>query len=63
MALLKKMEESTQWVNQMAVVVKKNGSLRIFLDPRNFEAIKRAHYPFPPIDEIAVNLSEAHFLC
>lgn len=28
------------------------------------KAIKRAHYPFPTIiDEIAVNLSEAHFFC
>lgn len=35
------------------------------MDPRNFnKAIKRAHYPFPTIiDEIAVNLSEAHFFC
>lgn len=34
--IIKNMEGPTQWVNQMAVVVKKNGSLRIFLDPRNF---------------------------
>lgn len=48
----------------MAVVVKKNESLGICLDPRSFnKATKRAHYPFPTIDEIAVNLSEAHFFC
>lgn len=63
-SIMKKMEELTPWVNQKAVVVKKNESLRICLDPRNLnKAIKGAHYPLPTIDEMAANLSGGKFFC
>ena len=44
----------------MVVVEKKNGDLRICLDPRDLnQAIQREHYPLPTIEEIATRLERA----
>jgi len=41
----------------MVVVPKKNGSLRICLDPKDLnKAIQRQHYPLPTIEDIATRL-------
>ena len=43
--------ESTPWINSMVVVPKKNGTLRICLDPKGLNCyIKREHYQLPIID-------------
>ena len=50
----------TAWVNSMVVVPKKNGQLRICLDPKELnQAIQREHYPLPTIEEIATRLHGA----
>ena len=50
----------TTWVNSMVVVPKKNGKLRICLDPKDLNrAIKREHYPLPTIEDIATRLHGA----
>ena len=52
----------TPWISSMVVVVpKKNGALRICLDPKDDlnKAIQREHYPLPTIEDIATRLHGA----
>ncbi|ESN90770.1 hypothetical protein HELRODRAFT_128197, partial [Helobdella robusta] len=42
--IIEKKDESTYWVNNLLIVKKKDGSLRLCLDSRNLnKAIKREH--------------------
>ena len=51
-------EEATDWVNSLVVVEKKNGNLRLCLDPRDLnKAIKRQHFKIPTVQEIASQLN------
>lgn len=60
--IIKKVDEPTDWVNSIVIVRKKNGSLRICLDPRDLNlAIKREHFQLPTIDQITSKLSGAKF--
>ena len=53
-----KVDQPTDWVHNLVIVEKKNGSLRLCLDPRALNnAIKRAHYRIPTIQEIASDLA------
>lgn len=46
--IITKTREPSDWVSSLVVVHKKNGKLRICMDPRNFnEAIKREHFQLP----------------
>ena len=50
-------QEPTTWISSMVVVPKKNGTLRICLDPQDLNrAIQREHYPLPTIEDIATRL-------
>lgn len=50
----------TDWVSSMVVVEKKDGSLRICLDPKDLNAsIKRSHYQIPVLDEVTSQLNGA----
>ena len=52
--------EPTQWVSQMAIVNKKNGSLRICIDPQPLNtALKREHFKLPTLDDILPELHNA----
>ena len=58
--ILAPVTEPTSWVNSMVVVSKKDGKLRICLDPKDLNlAIQREHYPLPTIEEIATRLHGA----
>ena len=47
-------------INSMVVVPKKNGTLRIFLDPKDLNhAIQWEHYQLPTVDNIATRLHGA----
>ena len=47
----------TSWISSMVVVPKKNGDLRICLDPKDLnKAIQREHYPLPTIEDVATRL-------
>jgi len=53
-------DEPTDWVNQMAVVEKPNGKLRICIDPQPLNvALKREHYRLPVLDDILPELRKA----
>ena len=52
--------EPTDWVSQMAIVTKKNGDLRICIDPQPLNtALKREHYRLPVFDDIVPILNNA----
>ncbi len=51
--VIKRIDEPTDWVSSLVIVLKKNGSLRICLDPRDLNrAIKREHFKLPTREEI-----------
>lgn len=52
--------EPTPWINSIVVVPKKNGTLRICLDPRDLNRyIQRENYQLPTIEDIAMRLDKA----
>lgn len=56
--IIKRVEESTEWVNSYVLVRKNDGSLRICLDPKNLnENIKTRKFKLPNINEITKNLN------
>ena len=55
--ILTSVQEPTPWVSSMVVVPKKDGKLRIRLDPRDLnKAIHCEHYPLPTIEDVATKL-------
>ena len=53
MGVIHRQQEPTEWVNEIVVVNKPNGSLRVCLDPRDLnKEIKREHHQLPSRDEI-----------
>ncbi|KAK4296250.1 hypothetical protein Pmani_031249 [Petrolisthes manimaculis] len=60
LGIISKVTIPTDWVSSLVVVPKKNGQLRICIDPRDLnKAIRREHYPMPTIEDIATRLSGA----
>ena len=46
-SIIKKRDEPTEWVSSLLCVEKKDGSLRICLDPKDLNrAIQREHFPY-----------------
>ena len=46
-------EGHSDWVNELVIREKPNGSLRICLDPKDLnKAIKQEHHPVPTLDDI-----------
>lgn len=57
-----KVTEPTEWVSSLIVIEKKNGQLRVCLDPRNLnQAINRTHYPIPSVDMVRAKVAGARF--
>ena len=49
--------DPTPWISSMIVVRKKNGALRICLDPKELnKVIQRENYPLPTIEDVATRL-------
>jgi transposase InsO family protein len=60
LGVLVKVDEPTDWVNQMAIQEKKSGELRVCLDPRPLnEVLKKEQYTLPTLEEILPYLSDA----
>ena len=58
--VLAPVEEPTEWVSQMAVVKKQDGSLRICIDPQPLnEALQREHYRLPTFNDVLPTLNNA----
>ncbi|CAB3979511.1 Hypothetical predicted protein [Paramuricea clavata] len=55
-----KVTEPSEWVNSIVVTEKKNGNLRICLDPRALnKAVQRKHYPMKTVEKVAAELEGA----
>ena len=53
-------EEPTPWVSQMVVAEKKNGDLRVCIDPRHLnKALQREHYTLPVLDDVLHDLGQS----
>ena len=52
--------EPTDWISSMVVVPKKDGRMRVCLDPRDLNrAVLREHYPCPTVEDISTRLHGA----
>lgn len=60
--IIEKIEKPTDWLNPLVIVEKKNGDLRLCLDPKFLnQAIQREHFLIPTAEEIAVKLSHKEY--
>ena len=58
--ILVPVDEPTQWVTQMAVVVKQNGNLRLCLDPQPLnQALMRERYKLSALDDVLPSRNNA----
>ncbi|KAK2716831.1 hypothetical protein QYM36_007097 [Artemia franciscana] len=58
--IIKKVSEPTDWVNAMVMVEKKDGGVRLCIDPVDLnKAIKRPYYPVPSFDDAVAELDGA----
>ena len=58
--IIEKVTEPTDWVSSLVVVEKKNGKLRLCIDPKDLNKnLKRSHYPLPTFEEIVPELHNA----
>ena len=57
--ILEPVNEPTEWVSQMAVTRKKNGTLRVCIDPAPLNcALRREHYKLPTIEDTLDKFSD-----
>ena len=60
--VIEKVETPTDWVNSMVIVERPDKTLRICLDPRNFnDAVRRVHFQLPTVEEIGSRLTGAQY--
>ena len=58
MDVISKVDKATDWVNSLVIVEKKDGSLRLCLDPKDLnKSIKREHYKPPTAETISSKLN------
>ena len=52
--------EPTEWVSQMVAAKKKDGGIRICIDPRDLnKALKRPHHPMRTVEDVASHMPNA----
>ncbi|RVE40198.1 hypothetical protein evm_015152, partial [Chilo suppressalis] len=62
LGVIRKVTHPTSWVNAIVVAAKKDGSIRVCLDPRPLNrVVRRAHYPLPTLTDIATKLEGAQY--
>ncbi|CAG9089362.1 unnamed protein product [Plutella xylostella] len=60
LGVIRKVTHPTDWVNAIVLAPKKNGDIRLCLDPRPLNrAVRRAHYALPTVSELAARLRGA----
>ena len=60
--IIDQVDEPTDWVNSMVIVEKRDGKLRICLDPHDLnKAIKREHYPMQSAELIMADMAGAKY--
>ena len=64
MAVIEKLNESTDWVNAIACSRKRSGGLKICLEPKPLNKfIKRTYYKAPTVEEISYKLEFYKIRC
>ncbi|XP_038075576.1 uncharacterized protein K02A2.6-like [Patiria miniata] len=62
LGVISRVDEPTDWVNSLVVVKKKNGDIRVCMDPRDLNrAIKREHYKMPTREEVMSQFAGASY--
>lgn len=63
MNVIQEVNEPSEWISSLVTVTKKNGKLRVCLDPRDLNrVVKREHYKLPSREEITAEFANAkHF--
>ncbi|XP_033106768.1 uncharacterized protein LOC117108748 [Anneissia japonica] len=60
LGVIEKITQPTEWVNNMVTVAKKNGDIRLCLDPRDLNnAIQREHFKLPSREDIMAEFANA----
>ena len=60
MEIIAKVDDPTNWISSMVVTTKRNGKVRLCIDPKALNnALKRNHYPLPSIEDVLPLLSDA----
>ena len=58
--VITKVYEPTEWVSQSVITLKKNGKVRLCLDPKELNKVLfREHYIMPTIDDILHDLRQS----
>ncbi|PFX34507.1 Uncharacterized protein K02A2.6 [Stylophora pistillata] len=58
--VIQKVDTPTSWISALVVTAKKNGKVRLCIDPKPLnEDLHRNHYPLPTIDDVLPLLSKA----
>ena len=58
--VLERVVSATDWVSSVVVETKKDGYLRMCIDPRPLnKVLKRCHYPMPVVDDILPDFAHA----
>jgi hypothetical protein len=58
--VIQQVDQPTDWVSQMSVAEKKNGDIRLCIDPRPLnEALMREHFTLPVLEDVLPKLSDA----
>lgn len=62
LGVVRKVTHPTRWVHPLVLVAKKNGDIRVCLDPRDLNvAVQRAHYQLPSLADLAARLHGATY--
>ena len=62
LGVIAKVDGPSDWVSQIAVVLKRNGDLRICIDPKPLnEALRREHFQLPVLDDLLSELAGAKY--
>ena len=62
LGFIAKQDQPTDWVNSLVITEKKNGQIRLCIDPKDLnKAIKREHVQLPTKEEILSKLTGAKF--
>ena len=58
--IISPVDTPTDWVSSLVIVRRKNGKLRLCLDPKPLnKALKRSHYLLPVIDDFLPDFTKA----
>ena len=61
--IIDQVDEPSDWVHSMVIVEKRDGKLRICLDPHDLKkAIRREHYPMKSAESIMADMAGAKWV-